>query len=114
VRFLETFGNSGSAWPVTVKGFTWNGDNLASDGNMIIFTQRGGLTLIANSLGYPGKPAQVFANPTGVSALVAIGNSIVSTLPQPFGGTIWVKWTLLGNTVNPQGVLAVPLPNAVP
>lgn len=114
VRFLETFGNSAAAWPVTVKGFTWNGDNLGSDGNMIIFTQRGGLTLIGNKFGAPGKPGRIFGNPTGVSALVAIANSIISTFPQPFGGTAWVKWTLLGNTVSTDGVLSVPLPNAVP
>jgi hypothetical protein len=113
-RLLETTGNSASSFNITVEGFTWADNNLASDGKMIVYTHRGTLTLIGNALGMGSNPARIFLNPTGPAAAVAIGNAIKSTLAHPFDGPGNVQWTLLGNTLQSAHAAATLLPNNVP
>jgi hypothetical protein len=50
-RFLEMNGSSANAWAVTVTGCRIAGNNLNADGKIIIFPNRGPLTLIGNHIG---------------------------------------------------------------
>jgi hypothetical protein len=115
-RFLVTAGGSADSFDITVQGFTWMDSYLASDGKMIVYTQRGTLTLIGNVLGTGANAATIFVQPSQgaspASVAVAIGNEIGTTVAQPFDGPSTVQWTLLGNTLQPNGGASTPLANA--
>jgi len=79
-RLLETGGPSGVPDVVTViQGCRWTGENLHSDGNMIVYQYCGSLTLINNRFGTGGAMSpypHIYFNP-GVGrsfVFTAIGN----------------------------------------
>lgn len=113
-RLLETTGPSAGAWGVVVEGFIWGSANLPDDHNVIVYNERGALTLIGNNLGWANAPAQIFVGSTGPAAAVAIGNQIWTTLDQPFVGNDMTEWTLLGNMRSGPDGSGKPIPNHIP
>jgi hypothetical protein len=99
-RLLETTGPSWNAFPVTIQGIRWAGNGLASDGEAVRYKQQGPLNLIGNILGTsPDSPLQIYVTGSGAPIVaIAIGNTLVSALANPFTGT--GAWILLGNNRN--------------
>ena len=72
---LQTRGNSGNAWAVTIEGFSWN--SWPADGTVIRYTHRGPLTLIGNEFCTARvRDCQIAIDSTGPAAGVAMGNLI--------------------------------------
>jgi len=99
-RMLVTAGASANSWPITIENVRWAGDQVAQDGKMIIYTQRGPLNLIGNIFGdgTTTVPLQINNQSSGNFYANATGNEIQTTLSNPFTGD--GLWTNIGNQIN--------------
>jgi hypothetical protein len=113
-RLLLTAGRSGGSWPVTIEGVRWAGNGLATDYYALIYTQRGPLNLIGNSIGDGiNAPLALRMDPSGPAVATAIGNQIWSTLANPLVDTSGrTSWSSISNMVtSPSSHVSTPLPN---
>ena len=105
-RLLTTINQGGNSWPITISGVSWAGDTLNADGKAIIYQGQGPLNIIGsylNSGGFTAKACQFLINGFYPISGIAIGNSVGSSLAQPFVGTSFTgasPWVLIGNTIN--------------
>ena len=115
-RFVETRGNSSTAWPILLQANRWAGNKAHEDGDAVIYSHRGPLTLQSNIFEAPsGRPLSIFLNATGPATGVAIGNAFYTPIEDPlrtsdpkYGG----QWISIGNTIKTGP--ATMLPNVMP
>lgn len=97
-RLLETTNSGSNSWPVTIQGVRFASDGLNPDGQAIIYTARGPLVLIGNVIGADlGISLQINSENNASASGVAIGNTIYTTLANPFINGNWVS---IANNLN--------------
>jgi hypothetical protein len=97
-RLLETTGGTSGAWPVTIEGVRWSGNNLNSDGKVIKYTDGGPLTVRNSIFENTGATTALQIALTNSSAYgIAEGNNIQTSLANPLTGS--GKWVSIGNTI---------------
>jgi len=97
-RFVLTAGSSSNSWPVTLLGNKWHTNGLNADGKAVYYTHRGVLALYQNAFAGDVKNLQ-FAIVCSVSECRgrAEGNSIYSSVTNPFMGSGRINWFTVGN-----------------
>lgn len=103
---VTTFGSS--AYPMTIVGIRWSGDQLNADGYAIKFYNAGPVNLIGNIINsYPTKNMKIFMG-GNANFGTSIGNYYSSTNALVLQGDTGVttNWTSMGDLQNNNGTLS--------
>jgi hypothetical protein len=113
-RALICLNPTSGAWPVTMRNMRWAGNNLAADGQAVIYQHRGPFNFEGNYFGDATNgalPTQIVLNNSapGLCLGNATGNTIESSLLMPFTGN--GVWSLRGNNQRGAGGVLNNIPN---
>lgn len=99
-RLYDESSATSNSFTVTIEQFNFANNGLSPDGKVVIFRQRGPYLLLNDSVsGKSDRPSQFHLAVSGPEGLIAIaiGNSVFTSLSNPFTGS---TWQTLGNSIN--------------